>query len=241
MIRKVRNVILVFFTLSLIISNMGNGVYSFAQDHKVNQNIIISKNMDNKNCKPYKVTNLHVALKNSTSMKLQWKRVSGADGYIICRSTAKNGIYKKIEQTCGKTPSYLDENLKSGTEYYYKVRAYTKVNDKICCGCYSDILNSTTCPAKVENLHTSCISKSSIKIEWDKVCNASGYEVCRATSSTGTYTKIGTITDGSKPYYTDKDLKSGKKYLYKVRAFKEVNGQPCFGDSSKALSTRTKK
>ena len=241
MTRKMKSITILFSILVLIISNAGSEIYSFAQSNNVNENTINLENSDNVNCRPDKVTQLRTELKNSTSMKLVWKRVRGVDGYIVYRSTVRNGIYKKIAKTCKKTSSYVDNDLEPGTTYYYKVRAYTILDNKVFCGCYSDILEATTCPSTVKCLHTSCVSDSSIRIEWSRVCKASGYEVYRTTSSTGVYTKVATITDGSKPFYVDKNLKSNKKYYYKVRAFKEVNGQICFGDCSKEIVTCTKK
>ena len=57
----------------------------------------------------------------------------------------------------------------------------------------------------------------------------------------GRYIRVATITDKSKTSYIDKNLDSGRKYYYKVRAFKELNGQVCFGDCSNALCVCTKK
>ena len=53
---------------------------------------------------------------------------------------------------------------------------------------------------------------------------ASGYEVYRATSLTGKYTKVKTITNNSTLSYTNKSLSRGKTYYYKVRAYRIVNG-----------------
>lgn len=53
---------------------------------------------------------------------LTWKGVSGASGYQIYRSTAKNGTYIHIGST--SSTSYTNSGLVSGKAYYYKVRAY---------------------------------------------------------------------------------------------------------------------
>ena len=42
------------------------------------------------------------------------------------------------------------------------------------------------------------------------------YEVYRATSKSGKYTKVATVTDATS--YTDKTAKKGKTYYYKVKA-----------------------
>ena len=58
-------------------------------------------------------------------------------------------------------------------------------------------------------------SDNNVKISWGKIKNASKYEIYRATSSSGKYTKIKSVT---KLYYTDKTVKAGKTYYYKVKA-----------------------
>ena len=122
----------VFLALMLIINNLESITYSFAQTNKANQVITTD-------CKPDKVTNVQVAKKTSTCIKLQWSSVKCATGYRIYRSTMKNGIYRKIEEVCGKT-SFRDKNLRSGKKYYYKVRAFKELNGQICFGECSDIL-----------------------------------------------------------------------------------------------------
>ncbi|NMC57165.1 MAG: hypothetical protein GYA50_08100, partial [Eubacteriaceae bacterium] len=54
-----------------------------------------------------------------------------------------------------------------------------------------------------------------ITLNWNDIAGATAYEVYRATSSTGTYTKI--YTDNCLSY-TDTPLTIGKYYYYKVRA-----------------------
>lgn len=234
MTKKLKNITVTFLTLALIISNMGSLAHSFAQTNIEKQSITTDY-------KPDKVTELRVTMKNSDCIKLQWCKVKGASGYRICRSTMKNGFYRKIDEVCGKTTCYIDKELDSGTNYYYKIRAFKKAGDKICLGDSSDILDATTCPPVVKNLHVNCISNSFVELNWQTVYKSSGYEVYRATNESGNFTKIATLTDNGKSCYKDKNLKNRKKYYYKVRAFKELNGQVCFGDFSDVLTICTEK
>lgn len=52
-----------------------------------------------------------------------------------------------------------------------------------------------------------------VKVTWDKVSKAAGYTVYRSTKKFGTYKKVGTA---SKTSFTDKKIKAGKTYYYKV-------------------------
>jgi len=66
--------------------------------------------------------------KGKRSATVKYGKVKGADGYEIYRSTRKNKGFKKIKTTA-KT-SYKNSKLKSKKTYYYKVRAYRKVDGK---------------------------------------------------------------------------------------------------------------
>lgn len=65
-------------------------------------------------------------------------------------------------------------------------------------------------------------SYSKINLKWKKVAAASGYVVYRSTSPKGKFKKIYTCKSGSKVSYSDKKAKFGKKYYYKVRAYRTV-------------------
>jgi len=61
------------------------------------------------------------------AMLLTWNAVSGADGYNIKRSTASGGPYEVIAYgVTGAT--HLDTTAVNGTNYYYKINAYHKIN-----------------------------------------------------------------------------------------------------------------
>ena len=89
-----------------------------------------------------KVTSLKAAERKTTSIKLSWKKVTGATSYQVYRYT--NGKWKKIGTTTKTT--YTDsKSLKKGTEYKYKVRAVQKVSSKTTrYGAYSSVLKAKT-------------------------------------------------------------------------------------------------
>lgn len=67
--------------------------------------------------------------------KLSWNGVSGASGYQIYRSAAKNGAYTHVGST--SSTSYANSGLVSGRDYYYKVRAYRYTARTLLYGVYS--------------------------------------------------------------------------------------------------------
>ncbi len=62
---------------------------------------------------------------------------------------------------------------------------------------------------------------TTVTLQWEKVSNASGYEIYRAAKKNGTYELKKEITKKSKVTYKDKKLVKGKKYYYKIRAYKD--------------------
>jgi C1A family cysteine protease len=128
-----------------------------------NQSFIYYKNkwMDLSNCSSIGIGNLCIkaytdktgtslaktsGLKSSsikkTSAKLSWAKTDGADGYQVYRSTTKNGTYKKVATV--KSRSYTNTKLTKNTTYYYKVRAYKKVNGNTVFGKLSSAVKVTT-------------------------------------------------------------------------------------------------
>ena len=72
--------------------------------------------------------------------------------------------------------------------------------------------------------------KNKIKLTWSKVKGAETYYVYKKDSK-GKYQQIGST---GKLTYTDKKVKQGKQYAYKVVAGYEAEGQTVVGDFSKA-------
>jgi hypothetical protein len=63
-------------------------------------------------------------------------------------------------------------------------------------------------------------SDTSLKLSWHKVEDATGYEVFRYDKAKKKYRNIKTINSGKTVQWTDKKLKTGAKYTYKIRAYK---------------------
>ncbi len=70
---------------------------------------------------------------------------------------------------------------------------------------------------------------NSARLEWQNVDGAEGYELFRSTEKNGTYNMLGSFTDNS---YVDNSVRYGKKYYYKVRAYKTFSGERIYSDYS---------
>ena len=173
------------------------------------------------------------------SNKLSWNKVKGASGYEVLRATSKTGTYKLVKTiTSGSTVSYTDTKLATGKTYYYKVRAYRTVDKKKVYSSYSSVVSAKPVLKTPSVKLTSGSKKATIK--WEKISGASGYEVYRATSKSGKYSKIKTITKNSTVSYVNSSLTKNKTYYYKVRAYRTVNGKKIYSSYSVAKSVKVK-
>ncbi|WKA53984.1 InlB B-repeat-containing protein [Planococcus shixiaomingii] len=171
--------------------------------------------------------------------KVSWSKVSGANGYVVYRATSKSGTYSTVKTiTSGSLLSYENSGLTAGKTYYYKVRAYRTVSGKSAYGPYSSIVSAVPALASPLKLTTAKTSSTSIIASWSKVNEASGYELYRATSKSGTYTKVKTQTSGSSISYTNTSLSKGKTYYYKVRAYRTVSGKKIYSPYTTIVSTK---
>lgn len=90
-------------------------------------------------------TTLKAKASDAKNVKLTWSKVKGASGYEIYRSNSKDGKYSKVKTISkGSTTSYKNGKLKKSTTYYYKIRAYRKVNGKKVYGSYSSVVSVKT-------------------------------------------------------------------------------------------------
>ncbi len=75
-----------------------------------------------------------VKLKSVTAGKkkatVKWKKNKYADGYEIYRSTKSKKGYAKVGTVSSKKLTYTNKKLKAKKVYYYKVRAFKKINGK---------------------------------------------------------------------------------------------------------------
>ena len=78
-------------------------------------------------------------------------------------------------------------------------------------------------------------------LKWNRSDKTSGYEVYRSTKKNSGYKKIKTINSAKNCSMTDKNRMIGKKYYYKIRAYRNVNGQRLYGSYSNIKSITIRK
>ena len=149
---------------------------------------------------------------------LTWKAVTGAAKYEVYRARSKDGDYIKYSTVTGT--SYTNTSyIENGNTYYYKVRALKSDGTA---GAWSSVVSVTykqTLSAPAVTGGNDAQGRPTLK--WNAVTGAAKYEVYRARSKDGTYTKYSTTTGTA--YTNSSYLTSGATYYYKVRAL-DANG-----------------
>ena len=172
----------------------------------------------------------------SDRIKLTWSKSSGAAGYVLYRATGSSTTFAKLAVVSGgATLTYTDKALTTGRTYRYQVRAWATVNGTKVYSSKSSAVAAApkpSAPAGVQAAHTSA---TKVKVSWNAVQGAAGYRVYRATSKSGSYTKVADTTGTS---YTNTGLTTSKTYYYKVRAWVTVSGNRTYSAQTSAVSVK---
>ncbi len=169
------------------------------------------------------------------SITVKWNTVFGANGYLVYRKV-NSGKWKVVKNTTGT--SYKDKNVKAGYKYSYTVKAHKKVNGKKVYSGY----NKKGLSGKLNTVVSLSAKNKTVSISWKKTTGATGYYIYRSESKNGKFSKIKTITSGKTLKYTDKKVKTGNTYYYKVIPFAKITGKKVNSTSSiiKCISLKKK-
>ena len=149
-------------------------------------------------------------VESTGKIKLTWNKIKNAKEYEVYRATSKSGTYKLLKTVTGT--SLTNTSVDAGKTYYYKVRAVSASGVK---SKFSSVVSRTCDLAQPKVTVSNVASSGKIKISWEKVSGATKYEVYRATSKSGTYKLLKTVTGTS---LTNTSVDAGKTYYYKVKA-----------------------
>ena len=155
-------------------------------------------------------------------IQISWKAVEGATKYEVYRATSPNGIYTLLKTTT--STSLTNTTVTAGKTYYYKVKA---IASRSAANSADSEIASRTCDLPQPTVSIA-LSSGKPKVCWKKVTGATKYDVYRATSKSGTYSKVKTTTSLN---WSDTTAKSGTTYYYKVVAVcsKTAGNSACSG------------
>lgn len=175
--------------------------------------------------------------KSYNQIKVSWNKVSGADGYKVSYGTSSKCSTKTV-YVKSSTRSYVFKGLKTGRKYYVRVCAYKTVDGKKVVGSPSSVKSVKPVPAKQTSFKVKAGTKK-FTASWKKVSGACGYKVYYSTKKSSGF-KYKTVKGNSKVKYTVKNLKKGKTYYVKSRAYRVVNGKKVYGPYTSTVRVRVK-
>lgn len=186
---------------------------------------------------PAKTSAISVKYKNKSLATLSWKKVSGADGYQIYRSSKKNGKYALAATiTNGRAVSHSLKH-KNGSTYYYKVRAYINVDNKG--KTYGGFSKAATPKISAPNVTSRRSSTSgNVTLKWSKPARAAGYKIYRSKKKHGTYKRVKTLRKATVTKFTEK--RPTGVWYYKVCAYEKQKGKIKNGALSPAVKISLK-
>ena len=181
-----------------------------------------------------------------TYVKVSWTTVNGADGYELWRTTDPSDETSWIRAktiTSGSTAAYTNQGLEPGVTYYYRIRSYAEAANGT--RVYSEFSPVHYMPAAVVFNAPYSSSTSTVRLRWNEVSGAHGYQIWRMNAD-GTWSVAKTIGDkgnvltnnqGSAVAYTNTGMTAGETYSYKMRAFTILSdGRKIYGAYSDVYS-----
>ena len=154
------------------------------------------------------------------NIRVSWEKVSGADGYCICRSTSGlDGTFRMVKKTKGSSLSYDDQTVLTGLQYFYRVRAYRTVGGENQIACtVSNTASAKTKLSTTKFTKVSAGSNKSVTFTWKKADGATGYQIYRSTRKDSGYQRV-LVT--KKTTAVDK-VSAKTTYYYKIRAYRKI-------------------
>ena len=143
-------------------------------------------------------------------LNLVWSKSPASKGYKVYRKIEGTESFTMIFGTSSASvTSFLDKTAKAGTSYRYAVKA---VNGKFETATY---ITANTHTRLLQPALKSAEPAGGVVITWSKVSGAENYYVYRKINGEKTWTRIASVNSTA---YTDTSAKSGKTYIYTVKA-----------------------
>jgi hypothetical protein len=174
---------------------------------------------------PTAPSGLTAAAVSSSQTGLSWVDTAvNENGFQIERCEGAGCTnFGQIATVGANVTTYTNSSLKADTVYTYRVRAYNAAGNSD----YSNDANAVTPPPPTvpdppSILTATAASRSQINISWaDNAANEDGFQIERCTGAGCTkFAQIAALGPNTKTY-SNKNLRKGTTYTYRVRAYNE--------------------
>ncbi len=155
-------------------------------------------------------------------------------GWDVVVYDRKSNVVAGVNQI--KTEKMFSLDVKKGT-YYVKVKGAYESSAVHCR--YTLLANFVKAPAKPKISSVKTGRRTAV-VKWKKVPGVNGYYVYRSTSKKSGYKKVKTLKGASSLSFTNKKLRSGGRYYYRVAAYKKVKGMTVVSPYSAVKSVKVK-
>ena len=145
-----------------------------------------------------KAPNVTVKVGAYNKLVVEWNAVKGAEKYLVYRSDAQDGEYERIGVVSAKKTEYVDNVVRCGVTYYYKVSA--KNGEK------SEVVSGRTRPKKIQFTNECKTYKAKQVLKWQASKGAKGYEIYRAKTGSDNYQLVKNVTGKTTTRWVDKTV-----------------------------------
>ena len=154
-----------------------------------------------------------MATAGNAQVILTWTATAKATNYNLKRSATTGGPYTLLSSP--SAASFTDTAVNNGTTYFYVVSAVNSAGES---ANSAEASAKPTAPTQVPVAPTGLMATAAnaqVSLTWTASATATSYNVKRATTTGGPYTKISSLTS---PSFTDTGLTNGTTYFYVVSA-----------------------
>lgn len=187
---------------------------------------------------PEAPSTLELTVKNRSTITARYSAVSGAEGYILLRSDNEKGPFVQVGNST--TTQCEDKTVEPNRQYHYKVQAYRKVQGYTYCSAYSPrrIITAREVGTPLD-ISATANSYNTVTLKWSAAEDIQFYELWRSTNADDNYQKVA-VYDSKTLTGTNKNLKTGITYYYKIRGYRFSNNEKVYGAFTKVVNATPK-